>query len=248
MYQDERIQHIEALIKKNGFVTVKFLTEELHYSTATINRDLNLMEKKKIIKRSYGGAELLKTASVPLVFRYHKMRPSKNKIGKKAAEFICDGDTIFVDGSTTAQYIGKYLTDKKDLTVITNNLALASFLSEHNLTVYCLGGKIIEPPSMTYSEETVDGILRFGADKAFFSTSGMTQDGMIVSSTDIYTMVIKAMILQSRRQFLLMDNEKVVSEATRYLGSLDIVSDIITDFSFTEDVKQAYPHTAFTEV
>ena len=97
MHQTERIKHIEEILKKNGFVTVKFLTEELHYSTATINRDLNMMEKQKMVRRSYGGVELLKNRSVPLVFRYNKMRPAKNKIGKKAAEFIHDGETIFID-------------------------------------------------------------------------------------------------------------------------------------------------------
>ena len=206
------------------------------------------MKKKKMVRRSYGGVELLKTRSVPLVFRYNKMRPSKNKIGKKAAEFICDGETVFIDGSTTAQYIGKYLTEKKNLTVITNNLALASFLSEHNITVYCLGGKIIEPPSMAYSEETVENILRYGADKAFFSTAGITEDGLICCATDIYIMVIKTMIRQSKQHFFLVDNEKVVKSAQRYLGTLHDVTDIISDFIFPEEVKHRYPDTTFTEV
>lgn len=248
MYKEDRIRRIEALVKKSGFVTVKFLTEELHYSTATINRDLNLMEKRGIIKRSYGGAELLKTVSVPLRLRYHKMRPSKNKIARKAAEYVCDGDTVFLDGSTTVECMGKYLTDKKNLTVITNNLSLASYLSEHKITVFCLGGQIIEPPSMAYSVETVENIGKFGANKSFFSTTGITRDGMIWSQYDIYTMVIKAMIENSERSFLLIDNEKVVPGAQRYLGSLDAVSDIITDFEFSDEIKQEYAATMFTEV
>ncbi|MEE1013490.1 MAG: DeoR/GlpR family DNA-binding transcription regulator [Clostridia bacterium] len=248
MHQNERIKHIEEILKKNGFVTVKFLTEELHYSTATINRDLNMMEKKKMVKRSYGGVELLKSRSVPLVFRYNKMRPAKNKIGKKAAEFICDGDTILIDGSTTSQYIGKYLTEKKNLTVITNNLALASFLSEYSITVYCLGGKIAEPPSMAYSEETVENIYKYGADKAFFSTGGVTEDGKICIGSGIYTLVIKAMIEQSKQQFFLVDHEKVISSAKRYLGTLDEVTNIITDFNFSEETKQRFINTTFTEV
>ena len=249
MHQTERIKHIEEILKKNGFITVKFLTEELHYSTATINRDLNLMEKQKLVRRSYGGAELLKTRSVPLMFRYNKMRPAKNKIGKKAAEFIQDGETIFIDGSTTSQYIGKYLTEKKSLTVITNNLTLASFLSEHNITVYCLGGKIIEPPSMAYSAETVESIYQYGADKAFFSTGGITEDGKICTgSNDAYALVIKAMIQQSKQQFFLVDHEKVTSHANHYLGTLDAISDIITDFSFSKEIKERYANTVFTEV
>ena len=87
--------------------TVKYLTETLHYSTATINRDLNTMEKQNLVKRSYGGAELAEQKVIPLFFRYSKMRPVKNKIAKKAADFVKDGDTIFIDCSTTAQYMGE---------------------------------------------------------------------------------------------------------------------------------------------
>ena len=72
MYQKERIDEILEILKANGYVTVKFLTEALHYSTATINRDLNIMEKQKLVHRSYGGVELVKNKSIPLPFRYHK--------------------------------------------------------------------------------------------------------------------------------------------------------------------------------
>ena len=47
MYKKERIDSIMEILNENGYVTVKYLTEELHYSTATINRDLNDMVKQK---------------------------------------------------------------------------------------------------------------------------------------------------------------------------------------------------------
>ena len=83
MYQKERLENIMNIMKKYNYVTVKFLVEELHYSTATINRDLNVLANQKLIKRSYGGAELIKGRGVPFIFRYQKMRASKNRIGKK---------------------------------------------------------------------------------------------------------------------------------------------------------------------
>ena len=117
MHQQERIRLIAEILEQNGFVTVKHLTEQLHYSTATINRDLNKMQSQGILRRSFGGAELVAEKRVPLHFRYSQMRPVKNKIGKKAAGLIQNGDTVFIDCSTTAQCIGKYITDRKDLKV-----------------------------------------------------------------------------------------------------------------------------------
>ena len=140
MYQKERMDEIYDILKKNGYVTVKYLVQQLGYSNATVNRDLNVMENQKRIRRSYGGVELSEAKSVPLIFRYHKMKSIKNKMGKAAADLIADGDTVFIDGSTTTECIGRYLTDKKELTVITNNAALVLYLSEYPIRVICLGG------------------------------------------------------------------------------------------------------------
>ena len=61
MYQNERTEKILNLIKSNGYVTVKYLVENLHYSKATINRDLNILAQSGKIKRTYGGAEMIGT-------------------------------------------------------------------------------------------------------------------------------------------------------------------------------------------
>ena len=126
----KRIDVILGIIKEQGYVTVKYLCDTLNYSTATINRDLNDLQKQKLIVRHYGGAELVKRKGVPLAFRYHKMRPAKRMIAKEAAKLIKDGMTVFIDGTTTTHYIGDYIKNIKNLTVITNNLNLASHLSE----------------------------------------------------------------------------------------------------------------------
>ncbi|MBR5152695.1 MAG: DeoR/GlpR transcriptional regulator [Clostridia bacterium] len=247
MHQKERIKVICELLEKNGYVTVQFLTEELHYSSATINRDLNVMQAQKLVKRSYGGVELIKSRAVPLLFRYNKMRPAKNKIGKKAAEWIHDGDTVFIDSSTTAQYIGKYITDRKNLTVITNNMALASFLGEHAINVICLGGKIVEVPSMLCGDETVEQVRRYGADKMFFSTGGCCKDGKIVSG-GVYYLMHKEMFAHSNQHFFLVDHEKICDSAKEYMGTMDDVDYVISDFCFDGDMKDRYKNTTFIEV
>ena len=51
MYQKERLDEILDILKTHGYVSVKFLTEKLCYSTATVNRDLNVLEKQKLVHR-----------------------------------------------------------------------------------------------------------------------------------------------------------------------------------------------------
>ena len=118
MYQKERLENILQLVKQYGYVTVKYLVSTLHYSNATINRDLNALVAQKKVRRSYGGVEYIEKKGVPLPFRYDFMRSEKLKIGKKAAEFIHDGETVFIDASTTTECMAEFLVEKKDLTVM----------------------------------------------------------------------------------------------------------------------------------
>lgn len=244
MYRQERLNSIMDILKKNGYVTVKFLTEELHYSNATINRDLNVLEKQKLIKRSYGGVEIEADTSNALVFRYHKMKTAKNNIGKTASKFIKDGDTVFIDGSTTAQYIGKYITERKNLTVITNNIALVTYLSEYSINVICLGGRVVEIPSMLDGAETVENAMKYRADKMFFSIGSITDDGKL-GTGDMYYLLHKAMIKNSGKAFLLIDSGKLNRQAPKFFPP-DVVPDcIISDYDFKEETKKRLKNTKF---
>ena len=249
MTKKERINAIIDILQKNGFATVKFLTEELHYSTATINRDLNTLENQNIVKRSYGGAELTEAKTTSLFFRYSKMRPTKNKIAQKAVEFVEDGDTLFIDCSTTAQYMGTHLTGKKNLCVITNNISLCSYLSEWGIKSVFLGGVIMEPPSMVYSAETIENAKKYGADKLFFSPGAITPDGKIGASFfDEHILLIKEMMENSKETYMLCDHKKITDTCKRYLCNLKDIDVAITDFSFSDDVKIKYNSVKYIEI
>ncbi len=242
----KRIDTILSIIKEQGYVTVKYLCNELHYSTATINRDLNELQKQKLIVRHYGGAELRTQKGVPLVFRYHKMRPVKRLIAKRAAELIKDGMTIFIDGTTTTHYIGEYLKNFQNLTVITNNINLASNLSESGIKAICLGGNIVEPPYMTGGSDTAAQAKSYTADIVFFSASGVSADGKIFMGA--YFELIKAMIENSEKSVFLIDHKKLDSKSYRVLGTVEDIDVVITDLLFSDEVKKKAQNTLFIEI
>ena len=250
MYQKERLNEIYSIIKENGYVTVKYLVSALHYSIATIKRDLNILEGQKLIKRSYGGVEYIEKQAIPLPFRYHKMKKEKHKIGKIASDAVCDGDTIFIDASTTAEYMAEYLTEKKDLTVITNNLAIVTRLSEYNIKVLCLGGEVFEPPYMLSGTETVENAMKYKADKAFFSTWAISKEGKIASNTQAYILLHKAMIENSNQVYYLFDHEKIENfpKAKYFYHTLEKVTHVISDYAFDESVKEKFKNTKFIKV
>ena len=243
---EKRIDTILRIIKEQGYVTVKYLCDELHYSTATINRDLNDLQKKKLITRHYGGAEIVKSKGTPLVFRYHKMRPVKRLLAKKAAELVKEGMTVFIDGSTTAQYIGQYIKDVKNLKVITNNLNLISYLSECGVKCICLGGDIIESPYNTGGIDAAFQAKSYRADLAFLSTGGISADGKIFDG--VYLDLHRVMIENSEKAVFLIDHKKLDVAGERFLSDLSSIDILITDHKFGDDVKEKYKNTIFMEI
>jgi len=246
MYQKERLDGIVDILKLHGYVTVKFLKDTLHYSTATVNRDLNTLEKQKIVHRSWGGVELVKNRGVSLPFRYHKMKSIKARLGKRAAELVHDGDTVFLDATTTTEYISHYLIDKKDITVITNNIAIVGYLSEFSIKVICLGGKVTEAPSMLDGYETVENAGRYNADKMFFSTGAISSDG-IIGSGEMYDALHRTMAANSDKVYYMADHEKIDVRVPINLFTLGDIDGVVTDYIFSDEVKKRYSDTEFFE-
>ena len=234
MHQKERIEKILGILRENGYVNVKFLCDEIGYSKATINRDLNFMEKQKLINRSYGGVEIIENKGVALAFRYHKMKREKKNMCKAAANLVKDGDVIFIDSSSTTEFMAAYLVDKKDITVITNNMAMISYLSDYrNIKTICLGGEIIESPSMLGGDLCVENALKFKADKLFFASHGINENGEIGGSM-AYHLLLKVMIKNSDQIIYLTDHTKInLPFKTVYIDAKD-TDVIISDYEFDD--------------
>ena len=244
MYQKERIEKILRILQCNGYVTVKQLTEELRYSPATIHRDLNMLAQAGKIKRTYGGVEVKEETTVPVMSRYEQAKPAKKRIAKRAAELIANGDTVFMDGSTTVQYMGEYLLEKRDLTVLTNNTALSSLLSEYGITVIVLGGRVVEAPYMLGGAEAVEAASHYRADKCFFSTAFVSPMGEMSYTGDVFFSLHRTMLRNSKESVYLVDGDKVDPSGGKViLGDLSLASTVISDHDFGKVLKENFPHT-----
>jgi DeoR family fructose operon transcriptional repressor len=242
-----RQKEILQQLKTNGYATVKSLIDVLHYSSATINRDLNTLQALGLVKRTHGGVELTISQYVPIPFRNHLMRTEKRKIGKLSASFVDNGDVIFIDASTTAQCMEQFLVGKKDLTVITNNTFLAGNLAGAGIKAVCLGGEIVEPPSMLGGTDTVLTAMRYKVDKMFFSTKAVSQDGFIASG-EVYDVLLKTVAKQSSKVFYLVDKKKLDKPFNTIYANFEEVDFVISDFEFPITTKDLYKNTKFYTV
>lgn len=243
MSQKLRQEQILKILEKRGYVTVRYLVDQLHYSSATINRDLNKMAFLGLVKRSYGGVEAAKKEHLPaLPERQFYMKKEKRAIARAASALVQNGDTVFLDGSTTVQYILPFLSEKKDLRILTNNMRLAIELSDLGFDVICLGGHVSERPHVLDSDETVEIAQKFQAHKMFFSLDCITADGYIHG---VHYMLYKTMLKNSDEAYLLIDRTKIVARVDTRLCDFSALSGVISDFEFPEKTKQTFPNVKF---
>src|SRR6056297_2207771 len=144
MFAEERRKEIIILLKKEKRASVNELSKKFDVSRATIRRDLSELEKDGFIRRTHGGAILSGSSKLEPSFKEKedKLASEKRKIGKKSAEIIKDGDTVFIDAGTTTRYIIDFLKDKSDLTIVTHALHVVNKINDNNLDceLVVLGG------------------------------------------------------------------------------------------------------------
>ena len=245
MYQQERMDEIMKILKKNHYVTVDYLVKEIRYSPASIRRDLTLLEKQGLVKRSYGGVTYKDANISPFRFRQHSMKTAKNAIAKKAASLISNGDVVFIDGSSTTQYMGRYLVDKKGITVITCNMMLADFLSEHGIETYCTGGKVVEYPGILGGDMALEMLSKFNIDIAFFSSTAFNTCGQVLAYGEGGVRNHKAYRACSDKLVYLCGSDKFNTVGAFVSLSLSDIDFFVSDAELPEKTKEKYKNTTF---
>lgn len=242
---NERQYYILEKLESEKKVLVASLAQELGVAPETIRRDLDALEKEKKVKRVHGGAvRYLQTNNEPhFIKKMNVMAEEKAAIGRKAAEFIQDGDTIMVDVGTTTIQMAKAIAGVKSLTVVTNSLAVADELNTR-LENQEFDGKIIILGGTTNpTQKSIVGVLAckmleaFRFDKLFLSCGGLTTN--YVSDYDFEeAMVSTAMVERSNQVFLLADSSKIDNESFCKICPLETVDYIISDGEMPLSWKQ----------
>ena len=228
----EREQKLLNLIVQSGHISVNDLSKKLFISKPTVRRDLLKLEKKGIILRNHGGAELLKKSAdetIPFFLREQEQNEAKQQIAAKAAKLISDGDTLMLDGTTSAYCLIPYLSRFQNLIVITTGLKAASLLSSLNIKTICTGGEILSGSFSLIGPEALHTIRHYNADICFFSCRGLSDDGLLTDNSIEENQIRKAMLMQSRKKVLLCDRSKIGHTFLNTLCTLEDIDTVITE-------------------
>ena len=207
MLFEDRISLILKLIEQNGSIENSKIIKDLKISEATLRRDLAYLEKEGKIKRVRGGAILKKVARKEIAIREkNSNKDSKKKIAKLAAQFISDGDYIYLDAGTTTYEIIDYIKGK-DIKVVTNGIMHLEKLIANDIETYLIGGRIKKSTLAIVGVKALRDLSEFRFDKAFIGINGINENGY--STHDIEEALIKRQAIDnSNKAFILADSSK----------------------------------------
>ena len=150
------------------------------------------------------------------------------------------GDTIFIDESSTSGIIAELLDPSLEITVVTNSLAMAGILADKRIRTYCTGGLIL-PDTASFVGNLPELLINvINADICFFSSSGISENGLICDQMAENAQTKRAMLSHSARKVYLCDHSKFDSSYTFIISSAADIDCLISDTEPPEKLKNLF--------
>ncbi|MBD1382208.1 DeoR/GlpR family DNA-binding transcription regulator [Metabacillus arenae] len=239
MLPKERRNMILEQLNKNEKIDIEQLVEQLNVSAMTIRRDLAYLEDEEKIIRTHGGAILNKPLIIESSFHTKEGKHShqKRQIAQKALNFIQNHSTILLDSGTTTLEIAKLLKDKKDLTVVTNDIKIAAELMDSEVKVIVAGGELQNNVGTLFGPLTEQILKNLHVDLFFLGAHAIHLEAGITAPTFEKASIKKLMIEAAETTWLVADSSKFDQKSLTKVCDLSSIYGVITDDGITDECE-----------
>jgi len=230
--QEEILEHLN----EHTFLTVERLAELTYTSPSSIRRDLSRLQGLSLIKRSHGGASIFNALNqaIPLNSRMSKNITEKRQIAKKASVLLRDGQSVMLDGSSTAGFLVPYIAKHKDMILFTNNMHTAINAVNYGITTHCIGGFSVDHSAVLSGTQAYRTISEIYPDILFFSSKSLSRSGVISDPIQEENYIRSLMLENAKCSVFLCDSEKFDSEALYGLTTLENIDVCVFDKPYPE--------------
>jgi DeoR/GlpR family transcriptional regulator of sugar metabolism len=240
---EERRFRISELLSRQRTVSASELIDILGVTAATVRRDLADLERKGLLVRSHGGA-VSKSPTTNFQPSYDTLgrtnREEKQAIAAEASRMILDGDTIFLEGSTTVSEVAPRLQHRNRLTVVTNSpLILCQLQRYPEINVMCTGGDLQRDVFYMSGVWAQRSLSEIRVDKAFLGVSGIDPGYGMSTASHAEATIKKAIIQSAKMRIALVDHSKFGKQGFAYVGPVTELTTLITDSGTTPADLQA---------
>ncbi|BCP52353.1 DeoR family transcriptional regulator [Kaistia sp. 32K] len=229
-FTEHRLNIILEELKQKQRVYVNELVTQLGVSQESIRRDLRELELRGYARRLYGGAVINQQESdQPFADRLRVGAREKARIGEAAAALVQDGMKVFIDTGTTTLACLKHLEARKDITVVSNSLAIAAhFFNFPQAGVRVLGGRMRPEYQATYGHETVAAMKEHFFDLAIIAICAVHIERGFMDFGEDEAVLRRIAQAQSKRSVIVADSSKFGRLGSIHTLGLDEVDAVVT--------------------
>jgi DeoR/GlpR family transcriptional regulator of sugar metabolism len=236
--KEERQQRILEIARDSRQVTVADLSNRFDVSEVTIRRDLRDLAEQGVLRRAHGGAIVAVPAppEPPVVHRMGRAENCKECIGHAAAALVSDGDSVFIGSGSTTTHVARHLVERRDLTVVTNALNVATELATaEGVTVVVTGGMMRASELSLIGHITEQALREVRVEKVILGMqaidleAGMTNDYLPEVMTDRTTIEMAPELI------VVADHTKFGKVASAYIAPVERVTTVVTDAGIDPD-------------
>jgi DeoR/GlpR family transcriptional regulator of sugar metabolism len=226
----ERERELRRLLSEQGSLRISVQAKRFGVSEETIRRDIKRLAADGVADPVFGGAVLKGSGAqgIPPVAE-RRQEGAKAAIGEAAARLIHPGEVVILDAGTTTLALARRLSIQRDLTVVTNSLAVAGACAElTGITTHVIGGRLVAGSLSMIGPQAERDLAGMRADWAFLGAAAIEVGGALTSADPYEAAVKQAMIGAAQRTVILADATKF---GTRRLATFALAEDI--DFLVT---------------
>lgn len=249
LFAEERKQMIMQELTDKKKVTVAALSKSLGVSGATVRIYLRDLHHNGMLIRTHGGAIAKTKTGFELASQQKEVHHlgAKREIAHRALVLIEDGDTIILDTGTTTLELARLLHERRNLTVVTNDLIIAQTLEEKaTINIILMGGTVRKGFHCTLGVQGRDLISGLTVDKAFMGANGFCVAKGATTPDINQAETKKAMIDLAGKVILLCDHTKIGKVSFAQFATTEMVNVLVTDQ--IEDAEKALIEKGGVEV
>lgn len=236
--QKERLDLILKQLQKSQTLTLKEIIDLTGASRDTARRDIVKLTNNNLVERNYGGISLPNTFKKldSYLERSDDYINAKRELAKQAANFANQATQIYLDVSTTVEFMPQFLTNP-NLFSVTNSLDIADQLIRHTPgKTRILGGNLDAEKRCVVGTRPCLDLENYTFDFAFLSSVGIDQDGIYYAYEDDIDYKNK-LRQRAKKLVLLLDSSKVNVKHNFKVLNLDQIDYIITNDKLSQKLE-----------
>ncbi len=231
--RQERFEHIIGLLSDGREVTVSELAEKLAVSSASVRRDLEQLEQRRLLVRTHGGAVGAPSVSYELPLRYRSGArvEQKRAIAREAVSRV-PGERAIVGltGGTTTTEVARALSADDEITIVTNALNIASEVVVRPAVKLVLTGGVARGRSYELCGPLAERTLgEVHLDVAFVGVDGLSASAGLTTHDEVEANTNRVLIQRAATVVVVADSAKLGRAAFACICGLDAVHEVITD-------------------